>query len=203
MTPEERKQILIDYLETGALQFCPRCNGVGCDYCDEGVLDFLDVMRGGKAKNKRKRPTFIQKLIEDQIRRAIQTFPTFKKEVIDGKSYIRYKGDLIPLTNAPAFLKSKVEEPKKEVRKAEEKRVELPFCECGCGRRVTLPINRFLVGHNSKGVEWTEERRRKMAEILLEFRAIRNAIRAINKYTRGWEKEAVNPSPSSRDWKVE
>jgi len=42
-----------------------------------------------------------------------------------------------------------------------------------------------------------------MAEILLEFRAIRNAIRAINKYTRGWEKEAVNPSPSSRDWKVE
>lgn len=28
---------------------------------------------------------------------------------------------------------------------------ELPFCECGCGLRVTKPDNRFIHGHNQRG----------------------------------------------------
>lgn len=34
---------------------------------------------------------------------------------------------------------------------------ELPFCECGCGRRVSKVGNRFIVGHNSRGKKFSKE----------------------------------------------
>jgi hypothetical protein len=34
---------------------------------------------------------------------------------------------------------------------------ELPFCECGCGLRVTKPGNRFINGHSMRGVPHTPE----------------------------------------------
>lgn len=34
---------------------------------------------------------------------------------------------------------------------------DLPFCECGCGKRVSKVGNRFIIGHHGKGVPRTSE----------------------------------------------
>lgn len=39
----------------------------------------------------------------------------------------------------------------KEIREGKQPAPVLPFCECGCGQRVTKPGNRFIYGHNTKG----------------------------------------------------
>jgi len=31
--------------------------------------------------------------------------------------------------------------------------IELPFCECGCGDRVTKPNNRFILGHHARVID--------------------------------------------------
>lgn len=49
--------------------------------------------------------------------------------------------------------------------------MELPLCECGCGERVSKPGNRFVWGHQTRGVHnpnygkrASKERRREMSE---------------------------------------
>jgi len=107
MTPEERKQILIDYLETGTLKICPSCKGVGCDKCDRGVLDFLDVLRGGKAIKKKSKVDF--PWMRSKVFKA-DDLTNLKKVMVRGKPHVKYNGNLVPLDNMPAFLKSKVKD---------------------------------------------------------------------------------------------
>lgn len=39
-----------------------------------------------------------------------------------------------------------------------------PFCQCGCGRRVSRPNNKYIHGHNSRNASVPLERRKKMSE---------------------------------------
>lgn len=41
---------------------------------------------------------------------------------------------------------------------------KLPFCECGCGKRVTRLGNRFLLGHNWRDKKRSDETKLKMSE---------------------------------------
>lgn len=40
----------------------------------------------------------------------------------------------------------------------------LPFCECGCGLRVTKPGNRFIYKHGRRGKKHTNKTKEKMSE---------------------------------------
>jgi len=44
---------------------------------------------------------------------------------------------------------------------------ELPFCECGCGQRVSKINNKYIWGHNGKNTVWTKEAREKASKALL------------------------------------
>ncbi len=43
---------------------------------------------------------------------------------------------------------------------------ELPFCKCGCGKKVTKKRNTYILGHNIKDIIFSEETRQKMRERL-------------------------------------
>ena len=45
---------------------------------------------------------------------------------------------------------------------------DLPFCECGCGKRVNKLRSRFISGHNMRGKHFSEETRQKMSEIRIK-----------------------------------
>ena len=51
---------------------------------------------------------------------------------------------------------------------------ELPFCECGeCGLRVTKPGNRFINGHNRRGIPHTPKTCAKISKILENSEAVK------------------------------
>lgn len=47
---------------------------------------------------------------------------------------------------------------------------ELPFCECGCGLRVTKVGNRFINHHCRRGIKHSQETKDKMSELKLNPR---------------------------------
>ena len=46
---------------------------------------------------------------------------------------------------------------------------ELPFCECGCGLRVTKPGNRFINGHNNRSEYCSQKTKDKQSERRIEY----------------------------------
>ena len=38
----------------------------------------------------------------------------------------------------------------KEIKEEKEPILELPFCACGCGGRVTKPGNKYIRGHHAR-----------------------------------------------------
>lgn len=44
----------------------------------------------------------------------------------------------------------------------------LPFCECGCGLRVTKSGNRFIHGHHQRGVKHSPECNARQSERMME-----------------------------------
>lgn len=43
---------------------------------------------------------------------------------------------------------------------------ELPFCECGCGERVSKVGNRFIWGHHNRGTPMSDEQKIKISKAL-------------------------------------
>ena len=63
-------------------------------------------------------------------------------------------------------VKQKERETKRLNKLLKEGKIKLPFCACGCGKRVTKLGNRYIYGHNKRGKHHSKETKEKIGKAI-------------------------------------
>ena len=66
--------------------------------------------------------------------------------------------------NHPVSLETRVKISESLKKKNKDKVIILPLCQCGCGKLVNKPKNKYLIGHQNRNRVVSEEERKKLSD---------------------------------------